>query len=139
VLSEDECALAGGGFRRDAGQVDLKGRFPWIENLPEEHRLDVNRHGILGQGLFRFEGGRDDPNIDPVSNFLNNRNNKKQSGSFQPGKVSEAQDNRSLPLICDLGGGGKNNRTGKPSRRCNEWGRKDFTTQTGIKQPKCGN
>jgi hypothetical protein len=55
--------------------------------------------------LFRLEPSRDDAGVNPIRNRVNDRNNEKQSRSFQGAKLAQAQYDRPIPLVGNLDGG----------------------------------
>jgi hypothetical protein len=87
--------------RRDiVGDVE-RGHFR-IDDLPEQHRVDVDRHGVARQGVLRLERAGDHANVDPVGNRLDDGHDEEQSRAFEAAELAEPQHDHTLPLIGDF-------------------------------------
>src|SRR6476661_4136050 len=64
--------------------LDLERRFLRVVHQPEEHRVDVHRHGIGRQRLFRREAGRDDALVHPLGDRVHERDDPEQTRPAQP-------------------------------------------------------
>ena len=86
--------------RRVVGDVER--RHFRIDHLPEQHRIDVDRHGVAGQRLFRLERAGDDADVDPVGHRVDDRDDEEEPGPSSAAEAAEPQHDRALPLIGDL-------------------------------------
>ena len=68
---------------------------------PEQHRVDVDRHGVGGQRLLGGEAGGDGALIDPGRHAIHERHDPEQSRPAQPDEPPEPQHDAALPLLGD--------------------------------------
>ena len=74
-----------------------------IDHLPEQHRVDVDRHGVLGQRLFGLERAGDHPDVDPVGDAVDDRDDEEDARPAQRVKAPKPQHDGAVPLIGHLG------------------------------------
>ena len=72
-----------------------------VVHHPEEHGVDVHRHGIGGQRLLGGEAGRDRALIDPGRHAIHERHDPEQARAAQADEPPEPQHHRALPLLRD--------------------------------------
>ena len=72
-----------------------------VVHHPEQHRVDVDRHGVGRQRLLGGEAGRDRPLIDPGRDRVDERHDPEEPGAAQADEAAEPQHDRALPLLRD--------------------------------------
>ena len=72
-----------------------------VVDHPEQHGVDVDRHGVGRQRLLGGEAGRDRPLIDPRRDRVDERHDPEQPGAAQADEAAEPQHDRALPLLRD--------------------------------------
>ena len=65
---------------------------------PEQHRIDVDGHGVGGERLLGGKAGRDGPLIDTRGNGIDEGDDPEQARPAETDEASEAQHDRALPL-----------------------------------------
>ena len=80
---------------------DVERRHLRIDHLPEQDRVDVDRHGVAGHGLFGPEGVGDHASVDPVGDRVEDRHDEEQPWAFERAELAEPQHHDPLPLIGD--------------------------------------
>ena len=61
-----------------------------IPNRPVDNGIHIDRDGIFGQRLFRFECTDTYPLVDVGRHTVENRDNHERAGTFQSAKLSHA-------------------------------------------------
>src|SRR4029453_3820115 len=78
-------------------------RLLGVVHHPEQHRVDVDRHGVRGQRLLRREAGGDRALVDPGRHAIDEWDDPEQAGAAQADEAAEAQDHGPLPLLRERG------------------------------------
>ena len=74
-----------------------------VVHHPEEHGVDVDRHGVGRQRLLGGEAGRDRALIDPGRHAIDERHDPEQPRPAQADEPAEPEDDGALPLLGDRG------------------------------------
>ena len=94
------------GLRRPVDRRDIVGdverRHFRIDHLPEQDRVDIDRHGVAGHRLFRLERRGDDANVDPEGHGVEDRHDEEQARALEAAELAEPQDDDPLPLTGDF-------------------------------------
>ena len=111
-----QCGL-GSPANRPLVVGDIQGCLLRVQHLPEQYCIHIHGDGILGKGPFRIERGCDHPDIDPVGDGINDRNNEKQTRAFQRVEFAQPQNDCPFPLVGNLDRGGNDQRNQKGNEK----------------------
>jgi hypothetical protein len=95
----------GGLSGEDDGVVEgchLQDRFFGIPDHPEGNRVDTDRHGVGRQRGLGAEVGHPDPLIDKLRHLVDDGQDEKDPGRFEPAETAKSQNHRLFPLVGDL-------------------------------------
>ncbi len=81
---------------------DGEGRGLGVVHFPEDDRIDIDRDGVLGQGLLGHDRGGLDPLVDDRHHVVDDREDDEQSGPLDPMEVAGPQDHEALPGVGHL-------------------------------------
>ncbi len=100
----NDLAQRGLGSPGDGGAVvgHFQGGFLGIPHQPEQHRIHIDRDGVLGQRFFGAERCHHDAVVDPVGEGIDDGDNPKQPWPGQPLELTQVQHDRFFPLVGDL-------------------------------------
>ena len=100
--------FAKGGLRAEGdslGEVlDLEDGLFRVPDEPEDDGVDVDGHGVAGEGGFGADGCDTDALIDVAAQCLDHGNDEEEAGTPQSAVATEAQHGDLLPLVDDLDG-----------------------------------
>ena len=106
ILLADDVAQR--GLRRPGDglhvALHLQSRFLRIPHEPEQHGVDVDRHGIPRQGFLGRERRYHHAMVHPSGDRVHDGDDPEQPRALKATKSPEAQHNGLLPLVGDLDG-----------------------------------
>ena len=73
-----------------------------VVDQPEQHRVDVDRHGVGRQRLLGREARGDHALIDPPRHRIDERHDPEEARAAQADVAAQPQHDRALPLLGDL-------------------------------------
>jgi hypothetical protein len=81
---------------------DLQYRLSRIMDVPENDRVDVDRHSVLGQGLLGVEGGGLYALVDDSRDVVDDRDDQEEPGSFHTLELAGSEDDKISPGVGHL-------------------------------------
>jgi hypothetical protein len=88
--------------------LDFQRGFLGIVHHPEEHGIDVDRHGVRCQRLFGSEPGRDHALVDRTDDRVDEGNDPEEAGPAHADESAKTEHDGPFPLLGDAGRHGRN-------------------------------
>ena len=77
--------------------LDFQGGFFGVPDDPEQHRIHIDRHGILGQRFFGAEGRDHHAVVDPDGDGIDHRHHPEDARPRQSMELAQAQHHCFFP------------------------------------------